>query len=482
VLACLLFPLAAGYGQVGEVGQPVVYYEDFNDGQAQGWELERGWKLQEDALVGRAHFWARYLRGHWKNMSLFFSFNVLRQGMHANVRVSEIGRYAVGFRVEDDQIHIYLFKEFWNVQPTVFRDLVAEHSTRFQPRTQGLQGGIEVNNGTIRVRINNQVVLSVVDPAPLPAGSIAFETLNDGFAMIDDIVVRAERRLIEVPDVIGNHFDVASNSIINADLSIGEVAEKSSDAAPRTVVEQRPQPGSKVPPETRVDLVLSSGPQMVEVPSLIGMNRRLVVEPVRRAGLVVGAIRERTSDAESGTVVQQEPPPRARVPLRTPVNLWVAVSFPLTRVPDLRNHQLGEVSSILQRAKLQLGRVTERVANQAVGTVLHQEPAPDIRVPLESMVSIVIAKKKKGDIYWVFPAIGSGILGLLLGYWIGSRKGNHKRTAQGHAPRVSIRVRKDVGEQIVEPFEGLRQSASINFRVVSDAGKQHLDSQGPLIP
>jgi hypothetical protein len=186
--------------QTRSPAQRVVYAEDFNDGQGQGWELERGWSVQQHALAGRGHHWARYPAGFWENMRLSFRLKVWNQGMHANVRVSDTGRYAVGFRVEDDVLHVYLFKELWHIQPSVFRQL-AQRRTGVEPKQQGLRAEIAVEDGTIMVRINTKLVLKTHDPNPLPAGSIAFETLDEGTALIDDIVVRAERQLIEVPEV-----------------------------------------------------------------------------------------------------------------------------------------------------------------------------------------------------------------------------------------------------------------------------------------
>jgi hypothetical protein len=135
-------------------------------------------------------------------MRLSFRFNVWSQGMHANVRVSDTGRYAVGFRVEDDVLYVYLFKELWHIQPSVFRQL-AQRRTGVEPKQQGLRAEIAVEDGTIMVRINKALVLNTHDPDPLPAGAIAFETLDEGAALIDDIVVQAARQLIEVPEVTG---------------------------------------------------------------------------------------------------------------------------------------------------------------------------------------------------------------------------------------------------------------------------------------
>lgn len=43
----------------------VLFEEDFDDGQAQDWELEPGWFVADNMLKGQGHSWAQPMVGPW---------------------------------------------------------------------------------------------------------------------------------------------------------------------------------------------------------------------------------------------------------------------------------------------------------------------------------------------------------------------------------------------------------------------------------
>ncbi len=161
--------------------EAVLFEEDFEDGQAQGWELEPGWIVAEGMLKGQGHSWARPLAGPWRDFRLQFRLNLERGRIHLVYRLSDVGRYFIGFHEHGS----YLSKQYW---PETFIDLL-DHPT--EPRDPGRWHLIEIagEGPQLRFSVDGGLEWQYSDPDPLEEGTFAFETLEESAAFIDDIRV-----------------------------------------------------------------------------------------------------------------------------------------------------------------------------------------------------------------------------------------------------------------------------------------------------
>jgi photosystem II stability/assembly factor-like uncharacterized protein len=164
-------------------GEVLLYSEDFEDGQAQGWSLESGWQITADAgnhvLAGQGHHWARYVGDAWADYRVHFRLKLLQGVIHLNVRLSEGSRYFIGF----SEGGTYLNKQVGET----FSDLDTDDRSHALAQWHDIE--MSANGGRIQVQVDDSLVLDYTDPSPLSFGSIAFETLDDSQAQIDDIVV-----------------------------------------------------------------------------------------------------------------------------------------------------------------------------------------------------------------------------------------------------------------------------------------------------
>jgi serine/threonine-protein kinase len=105
------------------------------------------------------------------------------------------------------------------------------------------------------------------------------------------------------------------------------------DAAPRTqVIEQNPAPGTQVPVGSEVSIVVSLGPEIVEVPDVTGRR----VEDAQSALQAVGFTVERqdtpSRTVQAGLVIKQDPQAGGRIPKGETITLSVSagdvVPFP----------------------------------------------------------------------------------------------------------------------------------------------------------
>jgi len=208
----------------------------------------------------------------------------------------------------------------------------------------------------------------------------------------------------------------------------------SADVAAGHILSQSPVPGSVVRREWRVRVAESLGPQKVEVPSVIGNQERTAALNLRRVGLEAGATAHLPwagPSAAYGTVVAQDPPPKAQGIERPGINLLVAAPDD-TRVdgfvmPDLTGMPIVTAQNALTRVGIKFGEpkfqdppippvsgyapvpapgtVTSFVLNPAPGSappppksmampgsVLSQSPPAGYRVDVGSTVSLTVAK------------------------------------------------------------------------------------------
>ncbi|WP_226921261.1 Stk1 family PASTA domain-containing Ser/Thr kinase [Georgenia subflava] len=127
----------------------------------------------------------------------------------------------------------------------------------------------------------------------LPAGTVissdpaAGESVPHTRAV--DLVVSAGREPVEPPDVTGQARDDAAATLEDAGLGVGETSEQHSDTVPAgAVISQQPAAGAaEVYRGDTVNLVISLGPELFEVPDVRRMQLGPASEALREAGFEV---------------------------------------------------------------------------------------------------------------------------------------------------------------------------------------------------
>lgn len=101
--------------------------------------------------------------------------------------------------------------------------------------------------------------------------------------------------------------------------------ERPSDTFPRgTVIWQDPAPGTVLPPNSAVQLVISAGPSLVAVPDVIGFNLAQATRIMSAAGVKVGAVDTVTGGQERGVVQATRPAAGVGRPRGAPVAIVVS--------------------------------------------------------------------------------------------------------------------------------------------------------------
>ena len=195
----------------------------------------------------------------------------------------------------------------------------------------------------------------------------------------------------QVPDLIGLSEEQARAEIGNAGLAVGEVTYRADpDGRKDEVLEQDPNRDQFVDPGSEVDLVVSSGKPMVDVPYVIGQPREqardtLTAEPhdlrVR--------MQERDSDEPAGQVLETDPAPGTEVPVGSTVTVFY--SDGPEEVPDVVGLQQQEAEERLRAAGFEPDVVESTETKEPKGTVIRQSPQGGQEASDGSTVTIVVS-------------------------------------------------------------------------------------------
>jgi serine/threonine-protein kinase len=133
-------------------------------------------------------------------------------------------------------------------------------------------------------------------------------------------------------------------------------------------------------------LVISKGPEPVEVPVVTGRNVTEATQILQQTGFRV-TTRTAASDNVARDLVISQKPGSGNAPRGSTVELTVSTGPPLVTVPDVRNKQVGQAQQLLEGAGL---RVSVLRLPGGPGIVLAQSPGPGSQAPRGSTVRISV--------------------------------------------------------------------------------------------
>ena len=168
-----------------------------------------------------------------------------------------------------------------------------------------------------------------VQHAKIPAGNIVNQIPAAGSparpGMAVRVVVSTGKRTLKMPTLAGLPVTTALQVVASTGLKPGEVSRKHSDTVDKDVViSSLPGEGETVAEGGQVNLVVSLGPDQVEVPRVTGQRRAKVAEILKAAGFELGRVRHRTDEDRSpGIVLSQSPKAGAKVNKGTAVDIVI---------------------------------------------------------------------------------------------------------------------------------------------------------------
>lgn len=161
------------------------------------------------------------------------------------------------------------------------------------------------------------------------------------------------------------------------------------------VVRQSPDARTLVKRGSGVTVVLSKGPQRVDVPELAGKTLPATQAALSGSGLTVGRLLGAFSTTvATGSVLASDPPDGATIPPSTPVHVLLSLNVPAERyiMPDLVYRNYDGVRPLFERLGFTFGSVKyERYEGVAAGVILRQFPLPGHPLARQDNISLVVA-------------------------------------------------------------------------------------------
>jgi serine/threonine-protein kinase len=181
--------------------------------------------------------------------------------------------------------------------------------------------------------------------------------------------------LILVPNVIGEPAQTAASTLQKAGFTFNMIPQHSSTVPAGTVISQAPGAGTFEPPNTAVQLMVSSGPPGKPanlVPDVVGRSQASAEAAISTAGFAVNTSTA-VSNQPAGTVISQTPTAGASEPAGATVS--IVVSRGPSPCPSVIGDSLPMAVAALQAAGCPTA--SERQYSTApVDQVIGQSPSP----------------------------------------------------------------------------------------------------------
>jgi eukaryotic-like serine/threonine-protein kinase len=196
---------------------------------------------------------------------------------------------------------------------------------------------------------------------------------------------------VQVPDVRGRPRDEAVAAITAAGLT-AQVRAVPSNEPEDTVIAQAPRPGTEVEEGAAVRINVSSGPEQVAVPAVVGQPFESARSTLQAAGFRV-EVRDVDSNQPRGTVVAQDPAGNSLAARRSLVRLAVSRGPTTMPIPDVTSLDRDTAEQTLRdsgfRPRVQREDTTDPDLD---GVVVSQTPEGGTQAEPDSEVSIIVGR------------------------------------------------------------------------------------------
>jgi serine/threonine-protein kinase len=201
-----------------------------------------------------------------------------------------------------------------------------------------------------------------------------------------------------VPRLIGMSATDAARAISRAKLKAGRPANAPHPTAPRgEVTWQDPPPNVVVPAGTEVDVTVSTGPQAVTVPDLVGYDVGFARSLIVAAGLNVGPVLPAQTTVPKDVVVTTRPASGTALSPGSSVSLVVSAGAPTITVPSVQGLTVQQARGVLEQAGLTLGTYFSKTSPAGVvaapGTIIEQVPASGTLASPGTPITVHLARR-----------------------------------------------------------------------------------------
>jgi len=202
---------------------------------------------------------------------------------------------------------------------------------------------------------------------------------------------------VVVPTVEGFSEARASKTLSKVGFKVETKERSSTRVEAGRVIRTSPPGGTNAPFGERVVMIVSSGPEEVEVPSVVGLTQSSASSALEARGLSVSVVEEE-SDKPKGEVLRQNPTGGTRVREGSAVALTVSKGRSLESVPDVTGRSSASARATLTAAGFRV-RVVQKDTTKPDedGQVLSQRPEAGAERQRGAAITIVVGQLTEED-------------------------------------------------------------------------------------
>ena len=205
-----------------------------------------------------------------------------------------------------------------------------------------------------------------------------------------ELIVSKGPPKVKLPTLVGLPLAKAEKKLQNADLFLGDVTKEYSLEEEGTIIEQDPVDG-KLVIGSEVSLIVSKGPQPLEVPDVSGLNGNKAVKKLKEAGFAPKLVNAYSDNVDEGVVISTSPGAAEVIGEGSAIEVYVSIGpeFRELKMPDVRNMSLDAAKSRLTALGLRV-RVERPDACGSASTVVETDPSAGTMVKENDVVALFV--------------------------------------------------------------------------------------------
>jgi beta-lactam-binding protein with PASTA domain len=242
------------------------------------------------------------------------------------------------------------------------------------------RSGFEVAETRVRSR---QALDQVIDQDPN-----AGEEADEGSTVT--LEVSDGPGTVRVPSVARLPQEQAIDDLQDVELRVTTEPQSSDEISAGHAIRTVPRAGEEVERDTRVTLFVSTGPEQVTIPDVVGLSADSAEASLASEGFGV-AVQEQESEEAEGQVISQSPEGGVQVDRGTTVTITVSIGIEQVGVPNVVGLSPRDAEGQIRSVGLTVVRSERTVTNpDQDGVVIDQRPGAGVDLDRGGQVVIIV--------------------------------------------------------------------------------------------
>jgi len=197
-------------------------------------------------------------------------------------------------------------------------------------------------------------------------------------------------QIVTVPTVVGMTPTAANAALEPEGLTLAVTGENFSTSVPEgSILSTNPAAGAQIRLGDTVAATTSAGPQLVDIPKVVGKKQAKAESNLRALGFTSTASEEFSSSVPTGRVISSTPKQEKTVRVGTEVSLVVSKGPPPVTVPNVVGSSRDDAVAELRALGLK-PIVRNQLPVVVIGRVYSQDPGPGAVVPRGTTITITL--------------------------------------------------------------------------------------------